>query len=152
MRISDWSSDVCSSDLSATDRETLSHPLAGQVWDLLNKRYPQRPFGLDGSLQLDLGIDSLEWVTLSLEIERRLGIGLDEAELAEVYTVRELIQAVQRAAQRTDGRAPAQRKVVAEAARRRIEPGHLGHRLLAITLFAVTRLPIRLLLARKSHV
>src|SRR3546814_14275050 len=71
MRISDWSSDVCSSDLSATDRETLSHPLAGQVWDLLNKRYPQRPFGLDGSLQLDLGIDSLEWVTLSLEIERR---------------------------------------------------------------------------------
>src|SRR3546814_4501523 len=78
MRISDWSSDVCSSDLSATDRETLSHPLAGQVWDLLNKRYPQRPFGLDGSLQLDLGIDSLEWVTLSLEIERRLGIGLDE--------------------------------------------------------------------------
>src|SRR3546814_18707882 len=30
-------------ELSATDRETLSHPLAGQVWDLLNKRYPQRP-------------------------------------------------------------------------------------------------------------
>src|SRR3546814_16726830 len=35
-------------ELSATDRETLSHPLAGQVWDLLNKRYPQRPFGLSG--------------------------------------------------------------------------------------------------------
>src|SRR3546814_15266573 len=62
-------------ELSATDRETLSHPLAGQVWDLLNKRYPQRPFGLAGSLQLDLGIDSLEWVPLSLEIERRLEIG-----------------------------------------------------------------------------
>src|SRR3546814_17220935 len=87
----------------------------------------------------------LEWVTLSLEIERRLGIGLDEAELAEVYTVRELIEAVQRAAKRTDGRAPAQRTVVAEADRRWIAPGHLLHRLLAITLFAVNRLLMRML-------
>src|SRR3546814_4625992 len=74
-----------------------------------------------------------------------------EAELAEVYTVRELIEAVQRAAKRTDGRAPAQRKVVAEADRRWIEPGHLGHRLLAITLFAVNRLLMRLLFRVKRE-
>src|SRR3546814_2230532 len=74
-----------------------------------------------------------------------------EAELAEVYTVRELIEAVQRAAKRTDGRAPAQRKVVAEADRRWIEPGHLGHRLLAITLFAVNRLLMRLLFRVRSE-
>src|SRR5690606_16333637 len=82
-------------ELSETDRVFLHEPLAAKIWQLLQQRYPRRPFGLESSLQLDLGVDSLEWVTLSLEIERRLGIGLEEAEVADVDSVRQLIEAVQ---------------------------------------------------------
>ena len=126
-------------ELTEEDRAFLWQPLAREVWQLLQKRYPQAPLALDGSLQLDLGIDSLEWVTLSLELERRVGVQLSEAELAEVYTVRDLIEAVQRAAQRP-AEAPLQKDASAQmlAERRQwTRPGHFGHELLAAVLFAV---------------
>jgi long-chain acyl-CoA synthetase len=138
-------------ELSTADRDFLRHPLAGEVWQLLQQRYPQRPFDLEASLQLDLGVDSLEWITLSLELERRLGIGLDEADVAEVYTVRELIAAAQRAARRPAARSAPPASGHADADRRWIQPGHPGRRLLAATLFAVNWLLMRLLFRLKRE-
>ena len=126
--------------LSAADRDFLRQPLVGQVWQLLRQRYPQRDFDLDASLQLDLGVDSLEWVSLSLEIERRVGIALEEAEVAEVDTVRQLMEAVLRAAERPQAAGEA---LSVSDADRWLRPGHLGHRLLAVTLFAVNRAVLR---------
>src|SRR3546814_7480075 len=88
---------------------------------MLRQRYPSRPFDLESSLQLDLGIDSLEWVTLSLEFERRLGLQLDEAETAEVQSVRQLVEAAQRA-----GGRPAASSESLAPDQRWIRPGHLG--------------------------
>ena len=49
---------------------------------------------MDVSLDLDLGVDSLEWLGLTLEIERRAGVELDEAAIARVATIRDLLRAV----------------------------------------------------------
>jgi len=49
---------------------------------------------LDAHLQLDLGIDSLEWMALSLELERSLGIRLYDDAMAQADSVRDLLRAV----------------------------------------------------------
>src|SRR5690606_10667204 len=82
------------SELSAADRERLSKPRARRLMDYLAARFPDRPIGLDTSLQMELGIDSLSWVDLQLGIERRVGVVLSEAVVAEVDTVRDLLEAV----------------------------------------------------------
>lgn len=126
-------------ELAEEDRTFLQQPLAREVWQLLEQRYPQAPLSLGGSLQLDLGIDSLEWIALGLMLERRVGVQLSEAELAEVYTVRDLIEAVRQAAKRPS-EAEAQKDAsvqLLEARRKWTRPGHLGHALLAAVLFAV---------------
>ncbi len=140
-------------ELSAEDRDFLRQPLAGQVWHALEKRYPKRPLGLEASLQLDLGIDSLEWITLGLELERRVGTRLSEAELSEIYSVRDLIVAVQRAARRPPEHIAPQAASEALATERMqwIRPGHFGHSLLAAVLFAVNRVLMRVLFRLKSQ-
>jgi long-chain acyl-CoA synthetase len=50
------------------------------------------------SPQLDLGVDSLGWIALTVDLERALGVRLDEAALERVATVRDLILAAQAAA------------------------------------------------------
>lgn len=46
------------------------------------------------SLELDLGLDSMTRVELLSHLEEELGGNLEEAQLAEIYTVRELVDAV----------------------------------------------------------
>lgn len=80
--------------LSEADRAFLAEPPADSVWALLRARYADRPLTLDANLQLDLGVDSLEAMSLAAELESRLGLSLPDDKLAEVQTVRELIEAV----------------------------------------------------------
>jgi long-chain acyl-CoA synthetase len=84
--------------LSPEDQALLAHPKAAPLWQWLKARYPQTPLSLDTNPQLDLGIDSLAWVTLTLDLERTLGLALDEAALARVATLRDLLQAAVAAA------------------------------------------------------
>ena len=76
---------------TAADLELLRQGPARQLYDLLLKRYPDRGLGLDTILLLDLGIDSLEWIALSLAIKEQLGLTLSEADLATATTVRDLL-------------------------------------------------------------
>jgi long-chain acyl-CoA synthetase len=46
------------------------------------------------NLELDLGFDSMERVELVVELERQMNAQLDEKMIAQVYTVRELVDAV----------------------------------------------------------
>lgn len=46
------------------------------------------------SLELDLGLDSMQRVELLSEIEQQLGGDVSEAQLASIYTVRELVDAI----------------------------------------------------------
>jgi long-chain acyl-CoA synthetase len=139
--------------LSAEDRAFLEQPLPAEVWRLLEERYPGRPLSLEASPQLDLGVDSLEWITLGLELERRLGTSLSEAQTAEVSTVRDLIAAVQAAAHRppavTARQAPAE-ALVAERMRW-TRPRRFWHILLALILFWINRLAMKWVFGLKTE-
>ena len=91
-------------EMEATDRALLEeHPPARRTWDWLAERYPDTPLTPDTSPQLDLGIDSIEWVNVTLEISQRTGVQLAEETLARIETVRDLLQAVAEADMREGG-------------------------------------------------
>jgi long-chain acyl-CoA synthetase len=80
--------------MGEADRAVLDHPAAAAVWTWLARRYPDRRLTMDVSLGLDLGIDSLAWVNLGLEIERQAGVELDQAAVGRIATVRDLLHEV----------------------------------------------------------
>jgi long-chain acyl-CoA synthetase len=79
------------------DKALLAEPTTAALWTLLTKRFAQMPITPDSSLQLDLGLDSLGWMALALEIENRLGVHLDESAVNRILTVRDLLHETQAA-------------------------------------------------------
>jgi long-chain acyl-CoA synthetase len=55
------------------------------------------------NLELDLGLDSMQRVELLSQIEEQLGGNVEESRLAEIYTVRELVDAVLQSAASGEG-------------------------------------------------
>jgi long-chain acyl-CoA synthetase len=80
-------------ELPSSDRALLQEPTAQRMWSWLQARFPDQRLSLDMSPQLDLGVDSLGWIALTMEIEHALGITLDESALAQINTLRDLIKA-----------------------------------------------------------
>jgi long-chain acyl-CoA synthetase len=119
---------------SAADRELLDSERAGAAWRWLEQRYPERPLTLDTSPQLDLQIDSLEWVTLTIEIQRRFGVVLTGEALSRILTLRDLLREITTAAPAT---AQAATPTPAFA-----PPGPLL-RALGAAIYAVLRLVVR---------
>jgi long-chain acyl-CoA synthetase len=110
--------------LSGEDAALVAAPGAAEVWAILQARYAGKPLSPDASPALDLGIDSLEWISLALEIEQRIGLRLTEEEMAGASSVRALLL---RAAG-GPGAAPAARgdaDLAAEAAAAATPPGVL---------------------------
>lgn len=93
--------DHSTQEAAPADRALLADPAASRVWTWLQGRFPQKPLSMDMSPQLDLGVDSLGWIALTVDLERDLGISLDEAALERAVTVRDLILAAQAAAPET---------------------------------------------------
>ncbi len=83
--------------LSAEDRALLARSPGREIWALLKRKCPEKPLGLDASPQIDLGIDSLEWLSIGLELEAALGIRVGEDRLAAAESVRALIAVVEAA-------------------------------------------------------
>ena len=81
-------------EISAEDKELLANPIAKTTWDWLNERFPNVEVSLNSSPQLDLNVDSLEWLNLTLEIQERFGIELNEESIARIDTVRDLINEI----------------------------------------------------------
>ena len=80
--------------MSDDDRVLLENTAARGVWDLLANRYSDRRLTLDTSPQLDLAIDSLGWVNLTLEIAESTGVEVSEEAIGRIYTVRDLLDEV----------------------------------------------------------
>src|SRR5256885_140311 len=59
--------------------------------------HPEQIFPTD-NLELDLGLDSMRRVELLVAVEQELGGDVEESRLAEIYTVRELIDVVRESA------------------------------------------------------
>jgi long-chain acyl-CoA synthetase len=79
---------------SAQDAALLDSPRAAAVLAWLRARHPDRPVAFDTSPQLDLGIDSLGWIDLTLAIEREFGVALSEAQIARIVTVADLLREI----------------------------------------------------------
>jgi long-chain acyl-CoA synthetase len=62
------------------------------VWEWLGERFEGKPVSPDTHMQLDLGVDSLEWLNLTLQIRNRAGIDLADEAVARIETVRDLLQ------------------------------------------------------------
>lgn len=82
-------------DMTEQDQALLQQPAARAVWDWLAERYPDKRLSPDTSPQLDLGVDSLEWLSLTLQVNDLTGVELDDETIQQVTTVRDLLQAVQ---------------------------------------------------------
>jgi long-chain acyl-CoA synthetase len=78
--------------LDAADAALVAAPQGRDLWQWLQARFPDRALALDTSPQFDLGVDSLEWVALTVEIERRFGVALSADHLSRVLTLRDLLR------------------------------------------------------------
>lgn len=80
--------------MSGEDQALLEHPPARAVWALLSERFPELRLTPDSDIAMDLGIDSLEWINLTLEIREHSGTDLSEEATARIESVRDLLQEV----------------------------------------------------------
>ncbi|MFP4416998.1 MAG: AMP-binding protein [Fibrobacterota bacterium] len=80
--------------MAESDQALVADKKAGAVWKWLTRRFEQRPLSPESSLQLDLGIDSLGWVEMTMTIRQITGVELDEQAIAKTKTVRDLLEAV----------------------------------------------------------
>jgi len=90
--------------LADEDRALLATPLGGEVWRWLRERYPDAQLTLDTSPQLELNVDSLGWLALTVEIEQRFRVALLAERLAHILTLRDLLREIEAAA--GEGEAP----------------------------------------------
>lgn len=63
-----------------------------QLWDLLAKRYHDKPLSPDSHFEFDLGLDSMDRVELSLAIEEQLKITMDESKTSGMDRVRDVME------------------------------------------------------------
>ena len=131
--------------LTDEDEAFLANSPVKEVWEWLHRRFPGKEIALETSPQLDLEIDSLDWVNLSLELESRFTIKLAETDLAGVQSIREFLELTRRA-----GPAPAHPPGEALAAELTpdqaawLAPTGMVATFLGICLYGLNRLLVRL--------
>jgi long-chain acyl-CoA synthetase len=89
--------------MAPEDRQLLDDPVARHVWNWLGQRFADVRLTPDANMQLDLGVDSLAWLNLTLEIRERTGAELDEEAIGRVETVRDLLRETTEAEQGRGG-------------------------------------------------
>jgi len=145
-------------DMSRSDRKRLENERVRQTWELLGERYGEHGLTPDTSLQTDLGIDSLGWLELGTELSQRLGIGLDEEQVASIDTVRDLLDLAAGSGADADRRAtPVEQPeaYLSESQQRWLEPLSPMARRTANLLYAIhgagIRVPFRLRVEGLEH-
>jgi len=128
--------------LSAEDEALLEQGRRRELFAYLESRYPDRVVTLDSSPSLDLGVDSLEWVTLGMELESRFGLSIPQEAAAGIVTLRDLLQEL-RSAEPGTGSRPLVRPLTEEEAAW-LRPRGLGLGLLGAILFGLNALLQRL--------
>jgi long-chain acyl-CoA synthetase len=78
--------------MAPEDRQVLEDPVALRAWQWLADRFASARLTPDTNLALELGLDSLAWMTMTLELRDRVGIDLPEDAIARIGTVRDLLR------------------------------------------------------------
>lgn len=134
-------------DLPSEVRVLLEEPRVRKLWEFLAERYAEKRLAPETDLETDLGIDSLEWVELSLAVRQRAGVGIDEEMIGRVETVRDLLEAVASASEKAGaGRRPLENPedVLSEADQRWAQPRGSLRLTIGSVLYAVLRLVVAL--------
>ena len=86
--------------LSAEDAKWLEQPEVQQALKIIREASKTAPAVIRPSdnLELDLGLDSMQRIELLVALEQELGGDVEESSLAEIYTVRELVDAIRESA------------------------------------------------------
>ena len=113
--------------MSDQDQALLEQPAARTVWEWMAQHYADRRLTPDSNPQLDLGVDSMEWLNLTMEIGARTGVELGDEAIGRVDSVRDLLREVAEASP-TGGTAPSAialeepLRVLSEHQRRWLQP------------------------------
>ncbi|WP_290650382.1 AMP-binding protein [Aquisalimonas sp.] len=78
--------------MAPEDQQLLSDSAAAATWHYLADKYKDIRLTPDSSLSLDLGLDSLAWVNLSLSLGERAQVDLDDEAIGRIETVRDLLR------------------------------------------------------------
>ncbi len=84
-------------EMNTADRRLLQHKATGAAWELMSRLFPKRRLTPDAEFAGDLGVDSLEWLRLSMELGKSTGVELNEAHIASIVTVRDLLRVISQA-------------------------------------------------------
>ncbi|HEX5795883.1 MAG TPA: 1-acyl-sn-glycerol-3-phosphate acyltransferase, partial [Geminicoccaceae bacterium] len=125
-------------ELSARDQALLEQGQLAEVWRWLEERFAPRPLSLDSSPQLDLGLDSFDWMSLTMELGERFGVQLSEDAVGRVTTLRDLLVEVEQAGRDGAG-ATAEIGELSAEQERWLRPRSAPLRALAAVLFALNR-------------
>jgi long-chain acyl-CoA synthetase len=126
-------------EISDEDRELLDTASGRSIWAWLEERFPDAILSPDTSPQLDLHVDSLGWLSLSLEIQEQFGVSMDTAAISRVLTLRDLIGEIQSAAQQ-----PVGAETPESAYRKWLRPPGVLRGFLALLLATFNRVTVRL--------
>lgn len=77
--------------LSDEDHRFLEETGSEEFWAWLQGRFPDTHLTLETSPQLDLELDSLGWLTLTLEIHDKFAVRLDDEAVGRITTLRHLL-------------------------------------------------------------
>ena len=78
--------------MAPEDRQLLEDPVALRVWNWMAVRFAAVRLTPDTNMALELGLDSLAWMTMTLELRDRVGIDLPEDAIMRIATVRDLLR------------------------------------------------------------
>jgi long-chain acyl-CoA synthetase len=138
--------------MAPEDQQLLSDPGAERTWKYLAQRFHDLRLTPDSSLAEELGIDSLSWVDLTLALQDRAGIDLDDSAIERVETVRDLLQEAAGAAEAKEGRGELKEQLkepeslLDDDQKQDLEPPGPTRRILGRILLGPARLLGRLLL------
>jgi long-chain acyl-CoA synthetase len=139
--------------MAPEDQDLLENPAAKAVWGWLPGRFPEARLAPETNLLLELGIDSLDWLNLTLEIRALANVDLDEAAIGRIETVRDLLRAVAAAGAATPSEAtgdPLEKlqrplELLNDEQRHWLEPRPRSVSVLGSSLFALNRVLMRAL-------
>ncbi|MDH5626210.1 MAG: AMP-binding protein, partial [Nitrospira sp.] len=78
--------------MAPEDRQLLEDPVALRTWKWLAGRFGAVRLTPDTNMALELGLDSLAWMTMTLELRDQVGIDLSEDAIMRIGTVRDLLR------------------------------------------------------------
>src|ERR1700730_9806816 len=86
--------------LSAEDSKWLEQPEVQQGLNVIREAAKTAPEVIrpGDNLELDLGLDSMQRIELLVALEKEMGGDIEESSLAEIYTVRDLVDAIRESA------------------------------------------------------